>query len=101
VLDLVEGHLKALDALQQHPLLICNLGTGKGYSVLEMVAAFARAAGRPIPYRIAPRRPGDVAACYADPARARQLLGWQASRDLAQMCHDHWAWQSGNPEGYS
>lgn len=101
VLDLVEGHLKALDALQQHPLLICNLGTGKGYSVLEMVAAFARAAGRPIPYRIAPRRAGDIAECYAAPARARQLLGWRASRDLAQMCNDHWAWQSSNPNGYS
>ena len=77
-----------------------NLGTGAGYSVLEMIAAFEKASGCPVPYSIAPRRSGDVAACYADPARAEQLLGWKAMRDIAAMCRDHWRWQSQNPHGY-
>lgn len=101
VMDLVEGHLAALRALQREPgLLTVNLGTGQGYSVLQMVAAFAAASGRDIPYRIVERRPGDVAQCYADPARAQQQLGWRAKRDLATMCADHWRWQQQNPEGY-
>jgi len=101
VMDLSEGHLAALRALQAGGgLLTTNLGTGRGYSVLEMVAAFARASERDVPYRIAPRRPGDVATCYADPARASELLGWQARRDLQAMCQDHWRWQYLNPEGY-
>jgi hypothetical protein len=78
-----------------------NLGTGRGYSVLEMVEAFRQASGREIPYRIVARRPGDVAACYADPALAARLLGWRAERGLEQMCRDVWRWQSMNPDGYS
>lgn len=101
VMDLVEGHLAALRTLQREPgLLTVNLGTGQGYSVLQMVAAFSRASGRDIPYRIVERRPGDVAQCYADPGRAQQLIGWRARRDLATMCADHWRWQQQNPEGY-
>lgn len=101
VMDLVEGHLAALRALQeQGGLMTVNLGTGKGCSVLQMIDAFARASGREIPYRIVARRPGDVAQCYADPTRAARLLGWQARRDLHSMCEDHWRWQHQNPEGY-
>lgn len=101
VVDLALGHLKALARLQAHAgCLTVNLGTGTGYSVLDMVRAFEQASGRPVPYRIAPRRPGDIAACYADPQQARDLLGWQAERGLAAMCADAWRWQSGNPRGY-
>jgi UDP-glucose 4-epimerase len=101
VVDLALGHLKALARLQAHTgCLTVNLGTGTGYSVLDMVRAFEQASGRPVPYRIAPRRPGDIAACYADPQQARDLLGWQAERGLAAMCADAWRWQSGNPRGY-
>ncbi|MCX7896785.1 MAG: UDP-glucose 4-epimerase, partial [Rhodocyclaceae bacterium] len=81
-------------------LLTVNLGTGRGYSVLEMVRAFEKASGRPIPYRIAPRRPGDVACCYADPSYAATRLGWRAQRGLPEMCADLWRWQSQNPDGY-
>jgi UDP-glucose 4-epimerase len=77
-----------------------NLGTGQGYSVLDVVKAFERASGRPVPYRLAPRRPGDVAQCYADPALAREVLGWQATRSLDEMCVDTWRWQSANPNGF-
>ena len=77
-----------------------NLGTGRGHSVLEVVKAFERASGRPVPYRIAPRRPGDVAQCWADPSRAEALLGWKAQRTLDEMCADAWRWQQGNPNGY-
>ena len=77
-----------------------NLGTGRGYSVLELVAAYAAASGRAIPYTIAPRRVGDIAACYADPALARSLLGWQARHDLNRMCADSWRWQTNNPRGF-
>jgi len=101
VMDLVEGHVVALEYIcQQRGLHTVNLGTGKGVSVLEMVDAFERASGRPVPYEIVGRRPGDIAACWADPGRARALLNWQASRDLAQMCEDAWRWQSANPTGY-
>lgn len=100
VMDLVEGHLAALRALDQGGLQVCNLGTGQGYSVLQMVDAFFRASGRPVPYQVVARRPGDVAQCYADPGHARVLLGWQARRGLAQMCEDHWRWQVSNPDGY-
>jgi len=101
VMDLAEGHVRALERLGTHPgLHTWNLGTGRGYSVLEMVAAFERASGRPVPYRIAGRRPGDVAACWADPGRAREELGWVAARDLDQMCADAWRWQVNNPDGY-
>lgn len=78
-----------------------NLGTGTGYSVLDMVQAFEKASGRPVPYRIAPRRPGDVAACYADPKMALDLLGWRAERGLEAMCADGWRWQCANPAGYA
>ena len=101
VVDLALGHLKALERLQTHAeCRAINLGTGTGYSVLEMIDAFGRASGRPIPYRIAERRAGDIAACYADPADAAQLLGWRATRDLQTMCADAWRWQSSNPTGY-
>ena len=101
VVDLAEGHAAALRRLLDAPgSLTVNLGTGRGVSVLELVAAYARASGREIPYRVVPRRPGDVAACWADPARARELLGWQAARGLAQMCEDSWRWQSLNPNGF-
>lgn len=102
VVDLARGHLAALDALErQSGVFAVNLGTGRGYSVLEMIRAFERASGRKVPYRIAPRRPGDVAACYADPALAAQLLGWRAERGVDDMCADTWRWQSGNPQGYA
>ncbi len=105
VVDLAVGHLKALEALEaagpRQDCLTVNLGTGKGYSVLEMVQAFEQASGKPVPYKIAPRRPGDVAACYADPERAHTLLGWKAERGLSEMCHDAWRWQDKNPKGYA
>ena len=101
VQDLAEGHVAALKALlATQKSFTVNLGTGRGNSVLEVVNAFEKASGRPVNYQIAPRRPGDVAQCYADPALAHQLLGWTASRTLADMCLDAWRWQSGNPEGY-
>jgi len=101
VVDLALGHLKALDRLGQGPgCSTWNLGTGRGYSVLEMIAAFEAASGRKVPHRIAPRRPGDVAACYADPSRARAELGWAASLGGDRMCADTWRWQSRNPRGY-
>ena len=94
VVDLALGHLAALGALARQPgLLTVNLGTGRGYSVLEMVRAFEKASDRPVPYAIAPRRPGDIAQCYADPALARQLLGWKAERGIEAMCVDTWRWQ--------
>lgn len=101
VVDLAEGHAAALRRLFDHPgSLTVNLGTGRGYSVLEVVAAYAKASGRAVPYAVVPRRPGDVAACYADPTLARELLGWSATRDLDRMCQDSWRWQSLNPKGY-
>jgi UDP-glucose 4-epimerase len=101
VCDLAEGHVAALRRLLDAPgSFTVNLGTGRGYSVLEVVAAFARASGRPVPYRIAPRRPGDVAACYADSSLARELLGWQAFHDMDRMCADSWRWQLTNPRGF-
>ncbi len=99
--DLAEGHVAALRRLLDHPgSLTVNLGTGRGSSVLEVVAAYARASGREVPYEVKARRAGDVAACYADPSLARALLGWQARHDLGRMCADSWRWQSLNPEGY-
>lgn len=94
VVDLARGHIAALDALGQRAgVLTVNLGTGRGYSVLEMVKAFAAASGRPVPYRIMPRRAGDIAQCYADPALARELLGWRAELGVEAMCADTWRWQ--------
>jgi len=101
VLDLACGHVAALRRLLDSPgSLTVNLGTGRGYSVLELVKAYAAASGRDVPYQIVARRPGDVAACYADPALARQLLGWQAQHDLDRMCADSWRWQINNPKGF-
>src|SRR3546814_792118 len=91
VMDLAQGHLAALDALQkQSGLITTNLGTGRGYSVLEMVEAFARACGHDIPYVMTERRPGDAASCYADPGHAGEVLGWHAQRGIKAMCADHW-----------
>ena len=102
VVDLAKGHLAALDALPSlNGATPINLGTGQGHSVLEVVAAFERASGRPVPYRIAPRRAGDVAACYADPSCAQKILGWSAMHGLDTMCQDVWRWQSANPLGYN
>ena len=101
VMDLAEGHVAALNTLLEGKRsFTLNLGTGRGYSVLEVVRAFEEASGKRVAYKIAPRRTGDVAQCYADPTRARELLGWQASRTLAEMCGDAWRWQSANPKGY-
>ena len=102
VMDLVEGHVVALDYIRREQgLHTINLGTGNGISVLEMVAAFERITGQPVPYEIVARRPGDIATCWADPGLAQELLHWQASRNLTQMCEDTWRWQSGNPRGYA
>ena len=103
VCDLARGHTAALDYLAEKPaphIVDVNLGAGRGYSVLEAVAAFKRASNRDIPYEIMPRRDGDIAEIYADPKRAHELLGWRAEKTLEDMCADHWRWQSGNPNGY-
>lgn len=101
VVDLATGHLKALEKLKSEPgLVVYNLGTGHGSSVLEMVRAFEQASGRKVPYSITPRRPGDIAACYADPSKAEKELGWKAERGIEEMCRDAWKWQSHNPNGY-
>ena len=101
VVDLAKGHVKALQALKSKPqVLIVNLGTGNGYSVLDMVKAFEKASGKNIPYQIVDRRPGDIATCYADPVYAEERLGWKAECELDEMCEDTWRWQSMNPNGY-
>ena len=101
VVDLALGHVKALKKIEEKAgVKVYNLGTGNGYSVLDMVKAFGKACGKEIPYQIKPRRPGDIAACYADPAKAKEELGWVAERGLDEMCEDSWRWQSNNPEGY-
>jgi len=101
VVDLAEGHVAALERLLAEPgSFTVNLGTGRGASVLEVVRAYEAASGRPVPYRIEPRRAGDVAACWADATLARQLLGWQARLDLNRMCADSWRWQQQNPRGF-
>ncbi|MBX3621819.1 MAG: UDP-glucose 4-epimerase GalE [Rhizobacter sp.] len=102
VMDLADGHVAALRHLiERSTSLTVNLGTGRGYSVLEVIKAFEAASGRPVPYQIVARRPGDVASCYADPTLARTLLGWTAQRGLEQMCTDSWRWQSRNPQGFA
>ncbi len=102
VVDLALGHLKALERLEKNAECLCvNLGTGVGYSVLDMVRAFEQASGKKVPFKIAPRRPGDIASCYANPATALATLGWRAERDLQAMCTDAWRWQSSNPNGYA
>ena len=102
VVDLAEGHVAALQRLFDHSgSFTVNLGTGQGYSVLDVVRTYEAASARPIRYRFAPRRPGDVDACYADPGYAAQLLGWRAKLDLQRMCDDSWRWQSNNPDGFT
>ncbi|MBV8156531.1 MAG: UDP-glucose 4-epimerase GalE [Dyella sp.] len=100
VMDLADAHVKALDVLQSGGRHILNLGTGRGYSVLEVIAAFERVSGCRVPYEIVARRVGDVAEVWADPSRAEQLLGWHAQYDLMRMCADAWRWQSMHPQGY-
>ena len=101
VVDLAQGHLKALEKIETiDEVLAVNLGTGEGYSVLDMVKAFEKASGKKVPYRIAPRRSGDIAKCFADPSYAKEILGWEATRDIEAMCQDTWRWQSQNPNGY-
>jgi UDP-glucose 4-epimerase len=102
VTDLALGHLKALQYIAGQPgAHAVNLGTGQGYSVLQMVDAFSRVNQVPVPYQIAPRRPGDIASCYAQPDKAKQLLGWQATHTLEDMVRDTWRWQQNNPDGYA
>ncbi len=102
VVDLALGHVKALERLDNHAECVnINLGTGVGYSVLDMVWAFEKASGKSVPFKIAQRRPGDIAACYADPGQALVLLGWRAERNLETMCQDAWRWQSSNPNGFA
>lgn len=99
--DLAAGHIKALEKLAEKPGLVTyNLGTGVGYSVLDIIHNFEKACGKKIPYRIAPRRPGDIDMCYADPSKAEKELGWKAVRGIDKMCEDAWRWQSKNPNGY-
>lgn len=102
VVDLAQGHVKALVKLSTNPGLVTyNLGTGNGYSVLDVVKAFSEASGKEIPYEIVDRRPGDIATCYADPKKANEELGWKAERGIKEMCEDSWRWQSNNPKGYN
>lgn len=102
VMDLARGHLKAMQKLQEGPgIRAWNLGVGRGYSVLEMITLFEQISGQSVPYRIAPRRAGDIAACYADPSRAERELNWCANLTLAEMMADIWRWQSANPDGYN
>ena len=101
VVDLADGHVKALKKIEEKAgVCVYNLGTGNGYSVLDMVKAFSKACGHDLPYKILDRRPGDIAMCYADPAKAKAELGWEAKRGLDEMCADSWRWQSSNPNGY-
>ena len=100
VVDLAKGHVKALQALDEPKVLTVNLGTGVGYSVLQLIHAFESASGKTIPYEITARRPGDIAVCYTDPTEAQRLLGWSAVLGVDDMCRDVWRWQSRNPDGY-
>ncbi|KVT51555.1 UDP-glucose 4-epimerase GalE [Burkholderia ubonensis] len=101
VVDLAQGHIAALDALvKRDASFVVNLGTGQGYSVLEVVRAFEKASGRPVPYELVARRPGDVAECYANPQAAADVIGWRAKFGLDDMCVDHWRWQENNPNGF-
>ncbi len=101
VVDLALGHIKAVEKAENNEgLFIYNLGTGKGYSVLDVVKAFEKASGVNIPYKIGPRRDGDIATCYSDPSKAEKELGWKAQRDIEEMCEDSWRWQKQNPNGY-
>ncbi|MBR8189946.1 UDP-glucose 4-epimerase GalE [Burkholderia vietnamiensis] len=101
VVDLAKGHIAALDTLATRDAsFVVNLGTGQGYSVLEVVRAFEKASGRPVPYELVARRPGDIAECYANPQAAADIIGWRATLGIEEMCADHWKWQEGNPRGF-
>ena len=101
VVDLARGHVAAIKKLEQKPgLFICNLGTGHGYSALDVINAFSKACGKEIPYVIDPRRPGDIAECWCDPSKAKRELGWEAQYGIEEMCAHSWNWQSHNPDGY-
>ena len=101
VVDLARGHVAAIKKLEQKPgLFICNLGTGHGYSVMDVINAFSKACGKEIPYVIDPRRPGDIAECWCDPSKAKRELGWEAQYGIEEMCAHSWNWQSHNPDGY-
>ena len=103
MVDLAFGHVKAIDYLNSkneiNPLIV-NLGTGKGYSVLQMIKAFEEASGKKVQYKIVDRRAGDIASCFADPSYAKEVLNWEASRTIEDMCKDSWNWQKNNPNGY-
>ena len=101
VVDLARGHVAAIEKLTSSGVHVYNLGTGVGYSVLDMVHAFEKACGKQLPYEICPRRPGDIAECYADPSKAAKDLGWKAENGIEEMCRDQWNWQSKNPGGYN
>jgi len=102
VMDLADGHVKAIDKIKDFTeVMTINLGTGKGYSVLDMLKAFEEASGKTVPYKIAPRRAGDIAKCFANPSYAKEILGWEAKKGIEEMCEDSWRWQSNNPNGYS
>ncbi len=101
VVDLAQGHLDALEKIKDFDqVMTINLGTGNGYSVLDMVKAFEKVSGQKVPHKIAPRRSGDIATCYADPTYAKEILGWEAKKSIEEMCEDNWRWQSHNPDGY-
>ena len=102
VVDLALGHLAAIEKKSgESGVHTYNLGTGNGYSVLEVIKAFEKACGKELPYKIQERRPGDIAQCFADPKKAKDELGWVATREIAEMCEDSWRWQSNNPNGYN
>ena len=102
VVDLADGHVKAINKIANFTeVMTINLGTGKGYSVLDMLKAFEEASGKTVPYKIVQRRAGDIAKCFANPSYAKEILGWEAKKDIAEMCEDSWRWQSNNPNGYS
>ncbi|KAB7884179.1 GDP-mannose 4,6-dehydratase, partial [Poseidonibacter ostreae] len=101
VVDLALGHVKALQKMNSiDDVLTVNLGTGNGYSVIDMINAFQKASGKKVPYNIVDRRPGDIAKCFADPSYAKEVLDWEATRGVDEMCEDSWRWQSNNPDGF-
>src|SRR5690606_2272014 len=101
VIDLVRGHIKALEYLEKHDgIETFNLGTGTGYSVLDLINTFQKVTGKEIPYQFVDRRPGDIGECYANPEKAQKVMGWKAEKNLEEMCRDSWKWQSNNPNGF-
>lgn len=101
VVDLAKGHVKAIEGMEKMDgVNVFNLGTGVGYSVLDIIHALEKACGKRLPYVIDPRRPGDIATCYSDPSKAEKILGWKAEKNIEDMCRDAWNWQTKNPDGY-